>query len=89
MAFRISGAIAYVGSQDSMLARTRLLSVVAGRQWVSENGKSTRLRCVWCESDYDSNSSPARQAALFCSRRCETEARFWLFSVLNSAPERE
>ena len=56
---------------------------------MAENEKSTKLICVWCESDYDSNSSPARQATLFCSRRCETEARFWLFSVLNTAPERE
>ena len=72
-----------------MRKRSRLLSLVAGRKCVGENQKSTKLRCVWCESDYDSNSSPARQATLFCSRRCETEARFWLFSVLNTAPERE
>ncbi len=47
-----------------------------------------RLRiCLWCETQYGTAASRARDNAIFCSRRCEAEARYWLFSVLNGSPE--
>ncbi len=49
----------------------------------------SRQPCVWCTADYVCESSKARQTAIFCSRRCELEARYWLFSVLSACPEPE
>jgi hypothetical protein len=48
-----------------------------------------RQHCVWCATDYAAEASRARQTAMFCSRRCELEARYWLFSVLSACPEPE
>ncbi len=44
-------------------------------------------QCVWCTAEYTCETSKARQSAIFCSRRCELEARYWLFSVLSACPE--
>ncbi len=49
----------------------------------------SRQPCVWCAADYAYEYSKARQTAIFCSRRCELEARYWLFSVLSACPEAE
>lgn len=43
--------------------------------------------CVWCDSQYYASGSAARSIELFCSRRCETEARYWLFAVLSRVQE--
>ncbi len=43
--------------------------------------------CVWCQTQYGRAASRARDNSLFCSRRCEAEARFWLFALLNRSPE--
>lgn len=53
-----------------------------------ENPAKTQV-CVWCAEGYDRAHSRARQAGIFCSRRCETEARFWLYALLNPAHEKE
>jgi hypothetical protein len=34
--------------------------------------------CVWCAHEYAPPESRARTAAIFCSQRCEVEARCWL-----------
>ncbi len=54
-----------------------------------ENQQSTGVYiCVWCTEEY--GTSHAHQPKLFCSRRCEIEARYWLLTVLNScSPETE
>jgi len=38
--------------------------------------------CVWCEHEYSPPHSRARTAAMFCSQRCEVEARCWLLTEL-------
>ncbi len=43
--------------------------------------------CVWCCSRYQGSQSHARSTELFCSRRCETEARYWLFAVLSKVQQ--
>jgi hypothetical protein len=40
--------------------------------------------CIWCESDFLPAASRARTPSLFCSHRCEVEARFWLVSELQA-----
>lgn len=40
--------------------------------------------CVWCEFEYSPVESRARTASLFCSHRCEVEARYWLMSELQA-----
>ena len=40
--------------------------------------------CVWCEAEYSPEESRARTAALFCSHKCEVEARYWLVSELQT-----
>jgi hypothetical protein len=40
--------------------------------------------CVWCEAEYSGEESRARTAELFCSHKCEVEARYWLVSELQA-----
>jgi hypothetical protein len=40
--------------------------------------------CVWCEREYVPTQSRARSAALFCSTKCEIEARWWLVEKLEA-----
>jgi hypothetical protein len=40
--------------------------------------------CVWCEQQYSPPASRARAAALFCSQKCEVEARCWLMAELQT-----
>lgn len=40
--------------------------------------------CVWCEQEYSPEESRARTATLFCSHKCEVEARYWLVSELQA-----
>ncbi len=35
--------------------------------------------CTWCGEKLGKNEMPKRSAAVFCSRRCEIEANFWLY----------
>jgi len=35
--------------------------------------------CVWCFKEYERALSHAREKQEFCSKRCEVEARYWLF----------
>jgi hypothetical protein len=46
--------------------------------------------CVWCDSEYVVGFSRAHEQGIFCSKKCEIEARFWLMEVLRSieAPPR-
>ncbi len=39
-------------------------------------------RCTWCGAKLGQNVMPAKSAKLFCSRRCEIEGNFWLFSEM-------
>jgi hypothetical protein len=34
--------------------------------------------CTWCHSEYAEAYSRARETGVFCSKKCEIEARFWL-----------
>jgi hypothetical protein len=43
---------------------------------------------MWCSSDYRVMSSRAGDAQMFCRRRCEMEARFWLYELLKALPGR-
>jgi hypothetical protein len=38
-----------------------------------------KLFCLWCFVEYVRGSSHARAAQHFCSKKCEVEARYWLF----------
>lgn len=40
--------------------------------------------CVWCESDFSRDDSRARTTELFCSQKCEVEARYWLVNELQT-----
>jgi len=40
--------------------------------------------CVWCERNYNPGESHARTSGLFCSVKCEVEARFWLVARLEA-----
>ncbi|HZU22061.1 MAG TPA: hypothetical protein VE998_04455 [Terriglobales bacterium] len=40
--------------------------------------------CIWCESQYAQPESRARSSELFCSQKCEVEARYWLVSELQA-----
>jgi hypothetical protein len=42
---------------------------------------TTTTECTWCKSTYHVEASHARDQATFCSRKCEMEARFWLFRL--------
>ncbi len=39
--------------------------------------------CTWCKSQYSPESSRARDQRTFCSKKCEMEARFWLFRLFH------
>ncbi len=46
--------------------------------------------CVWCESEYAPASSRAREYNIFCTKKCEVEAKFWLLDRLREpAPSPE
>jgi hypothetical protein len=38
--------------------------------------------CAWCSAEMGENALPAKSAAVFCSRRCEIEANFWLYAEM-------
>jgi endogenous inhibitor of DNA gyrase (YacG/DUF329 family) len=38
--------------------------------------------CTWCGAELGQNVMPAKSAKLFCSRRCEIDGNFWLFSEM-------
>ena len=38
-----------------------------------------KLTCIWCFVEYVWATSHAREKHQFCSKRCEVEARYWLF----------
>jgi hypothetical protein len=40
--------------------------------------------CIWCGEPYNEGFSRAQSKDLFCTRRCEIEARFWLLDQFNS-----
>lgn len=42
--------------------------------------------CVWCFTDYRCSESHARYQGTFCSKKCEIEARFWLYDNLKVPP---
>jgi len=41
----------------------------------------TSTDCTWCKSEYEIAASHARDQRTFCSKKCELEARFWLFRL--------
>jgi hypothetical protein len=45
---------------------------------------ATSNSCVWCAAEYSPEESRARTPALFCSHKCEIEARYWLVSELQA-----
>ncbi len=38
--------------------------------------------CAWCRAEYVIGCSRALDQSVFCSKKCEIEARFWLLDVL-------
>jgi hypothetical protein len=38
--------------------------------------------CVWCESEFSSANSRAQENGIFCTKKCEIEAKFWLLDRL-------
>ena len=42
--------------------------------------------CIWCESEFSSAKSRARENGIFCTKKCEIEARFWLLDRLKEQP---
>jgi hypothetical protein len=43
--------------------------------------------CLWCSSQYLKGTSRARDGQTFCTKKCETEARFWLYDTLKLISE--
>jgi len=39
-------------------------------------------KCTWCGEELGRNVVPARSATVFCTRRCEIEANFWLYQEM-------
>ncbi len=48
----------------------------------SSNRQSTH--CNWCCTHYVVGQSRARENNVFCTKRCEIEARFWLHELLEA-----
>ncbi len=46
------------------------------------NPKTAVSTCIWCSDDYTIAVSRATDSALFCRRRCDMEARCWLYELL-------
>lgn len=42
----------------------------------------TLKNCAWCDGTLGANVMPAKSAKVFCSRRCEIEANFWLYQEM-------
>jgi hypothetical protein len=38
--------------------------------------------CTWCGGVLGNSVLPARSAIVFCSRRCEIEANYWLYQEM-------
>jgi hypothetical protein len=51
------------------------------------NAATTVAVCVWCCSQFLKGTSRARDTQTFCSKKCETEARYWLYESLKPATE--
>lgn len=49
--------------------------------------ETTTSDCTWCKSQYAVESSRARDPRTFCSKKCEMEARFWLFRLFHPMDE--
>ena len=47
--------------------------------------ETTTTDCTWCDSEYQPERSHARDQRMFCSKKCELEARFWLFRLFQPA----
>jgi len=43
---------------------------------------SSLTTCTWCGAQLGQNVMPTSSAAVFCSRRCEIEANFWLYQEM-------
>ena len=43
--------------------------------------------CLWCTSLYLKSTSRAREGKTFCSKKCELEARDWLYVTLKPSDE--
>jgi hypothetical protein len=41
--------------------------------------------CAWCNSEYAEAYSRARETGVFCCKKCEMEARYWLRESLAQA----
>jgi hypothetical protein len=41
--------------------------------------------CLWCYSQYLTSASRAREGQIFCCKKCEYEARYWLQENVKSA----
>jgi hydrogenase maturation factor HypF (carbamoyltransferase family) len=39
--------------------------------------------CAWCNSEYAEAYSRAREIGVFCCKKCEIEARYWLRESLS------
>jgi hypothetical protein len=52
------------------------------------NSKTASTTCMWCDCEYRVMSSRAADSQVFCRRRCEVEARFWLYELLKALPGR-
>lgn len=48
---------------------------------------ATSTGCTWCRSQYQIAASHARDQRTFCSKKCELEARFWLFRLFQPAED--
>ena len=44
--------------------------------------------CIWCRSEYVVGCSRAQEQNIFCSKKCEVEARFWLVGLLRGVESR-
>lgn len=48
------------------------------------NSSREYTQCLRCAGEYVIGTSRARDNAMFCSKKCEIESRFWLKDVLDT-----
>lgn len=45
--------------------------------------------CIWCEHQFMPAASRARENDIFCTKKCEIEAKFWLLDRIKECPKPE
>jgi hypothetical protein len=49
-------------------------------RYLPDDGSLTT--CTWCGEQLGQSVMPARSSSVFCSRKCEIEGNFWLYTEM-------